>query len=111
MTDTPNTQVVCYDTGGLAPHPSLLLDYRSVQVQIRGNADDYRATWVKAQEVKDTLLGLTPQVVNGDRWDGVIGVGDLLFLHRDENDRPVFSVNFRVFLEPAPSAATNRTPL
>jgi hypothetical protein len=112
MVDVPDRQITLFDTGGLAPHPTLLLDYPSFQVQIRGDQNAYINTFGKAKQVKDVLLGLGPVTLgDGTRIDGIIGVGDVNYLEHDGKDRPVFTVNFRAFVEPPTNADTNRTPL
>jgi len=107
----PNTCIAVYDAPGEAPDPKWLLDYPYFQVMIRGEVDDYAGAYQKAKDVKDVLLGVNAQVVNNDRFDGIIGIGDIAFLKYDEKSRPLFSVNFKAFLEPATSALTNRQPL
>lgn len=105
-------QVAIFDTGGAPPEPSLLLDYPTVMVQVRGNKDDYTAAFNKVKEVKDRLLGSTPQVMgNGDRISGILGLGDINSLGYDESDRPLFSVNFRLFVEPVTNSLTHRVSL
>lgn len=108
----PNKVVSFYDTGGMNPHPALLLDFRSVQVLVRGEPKTYGDAYTKAQQIKDVLLGITPETLgSGDRIDGITMLSDIVFLHYDDLSRPVFSVNFRVFWEPATNSLTNREPL
>lgn len=110
--DDPDQQVCFYDSGGMNPNAKWLLDYRSIQVVARGKPNEYGNAYSKIQAVKDTLLGLEPvTLVSGDRIDGITGIGDITFLHYDEKSRPVFSVNFRVFWEPATNGLTSREPL
>lgn len=111
MVDDPDTIVTMMDTPGKNPNPKWLLNEPTIQALVRGGKDDYSGGWSKAKEVQDVLLGITPQVVNGDRWDGVLGMGDVTFLKYDEKNRPIFSVNFRMYVEPAASALTNREVL
>lgn len=112
MPDSPNKVVCFYDTGGLPPNPKWLLDYRSIQVVVRGEPNTYGDTYTKIQEVRDKLLGLDPAtLVSGDRIDGITGLGDINFLEYDLESRPKFSVNFRIFWEPATNALTSREPL
>ena len=112
LPDSPNKAVCFYDTGGLSPNPAWLLDYRSIQIVVRGDPSTYGAAYDKIQDIRDTLLGMNPTtLVSGDRISGIIGIGDIMFLHYDEKTRPVFSTNFRVFWEPATNALTSREPL
>ncbi len=108
---SPDTLISIYDTPGEAPNPKWLLSFPHFQVQVRGAIDDYAGAYQKAKDVQDVLLGMKSQAVNGDQWDGIVGVGDIAFLKFDENNRPLFAVNFKVFLEPATNALTQRQPL
>lgn len=109
----PIRTIAIFDTGGTGegPNAKWLLDYRTFQVQVRGNVNDYVLAWSKMEACKDVLLGMIPQVIGGDRWDGVTGIGDITFLGRNENDQPMLSMNFRLIYEPAASALTKREPL
>jgi len=109
MPDAPDNCIVLSDSGGLAANPKWLLDYPDIGVVVRGK--DYGATYTKMKDIKDKLLGLPPQVINGDNWSGVIQVGEFGFIGYDAKDRPIFSGTFRLFLEPASVAGDNRDPL
>jgi hypothetical protein len=109
----PIKAIAIYDTGGTGegPNPKWLLDYRTIQVMVRGSSNGYEEAYGKAQAVKDTLLGLPAQVVGDDRWDGVTGVGDITFVARNENNQPMIAINFRIIIEPGVNLLTNREPL
>lgn len=113
MPSTPDRAIAIFDTGGTeeGPNPKWLLDYRTIQVRVRGKPNDYQTIYAKIAQVKDVLLGLPAQTVEGDRWCGVTGLGDITFLGRDENDRPELIMNFRIIMEPADNALTNREVL
>ena len=107
----PETAIAVVGTGGQTANPKYLLDYPSIQVLIRGAKNGYQAAYAKALASKNTLLGLSSQTVNGDWWVQVNMIGDITPLGFDENDCPMFSVNFSLIIEPASSAGMNRTPL
>lgn len=109
MTDTPDQQIIIYDTGGLSPNPAYLINYYSVQVRVRGPIDGYAEGWAKAKSVQDALLGIQPVNVGPDHIDGIIGIGDISYLLWDQSNRPHFTLNFRLFFEPG--TGTNRTSL
>lgn len=113
MPDTPNAIVVIADTGqGADPNPKWLLDFPTVQVMIRGAVSSYTVTWAVYKAVKDILLGATSQTINDDRFVAINITGDLGFIGRDENNRPLFSVNFQLIVEPqVPAGTTNRESL
>lgn len=108
----PDKVAVFYDTGGPSPNPKWLLDYLSVQCIVRGPPNSYNLGWTKIREVRDCLLGLEPVTLgSGDRIDGVIILSDITFINYDDAQRPTFSVNFRIFYEPASNGLTQREPL
>jgi hypothetical protein len=110
--DEPDAQIRITDTPGSTPNPKFLLDFATFQVAVRGPKDDYEAGWTKMRAAKDALLGIDPiNMVGGDRWDGITGIGDINFLTWDDNSRPIFVGNYRVILEPATNALTHRESL
>lgn len=112
LTAEPDRQIVFTDTGGRNPNPKWRLDYLMVQAIVRGNPDDYTSGWQKARQVRDFFLGITPQTLtSGDRIDGIICMGDIGLLHYDDQKRPLFSMNFQVYWEPADTNLTSREPL
>jgi len=112
MTPEPDLVIVFYDTGGIAPNPKWRLDYLTIMTQVRGGPDDYVSGWQKARQVRDYLLGITPQTLpSGDRIDGIIILSELTLVTYDDQKRPIFSVNFRIFWEPGDTNLTTREPL
>lgn len=109
--DSPHTHITIYDTGGKEPNPRYLLDYPSLQIRVRGSTADPQAARNKAKEVKDALLGLPSQDVNGNRWVSVLGLGDIQHLGFDEQGRILFVVNFSLILQPDQTGSENRIPL
>jgi len=105
----PDTHITCYSSGGLAANPKWLLDFPSVMIRVRGAANGYQSARVKAQAVKDALLGITSQTLNGDKWVAINAIGDINNLGFDDNDRPIFSLNFTLIIEPV--SGDNRDPL
>lgn len=96
----PDTSIVCVDTGGLSPYPHLLLNQPSVQVMVRGALNGYVAADEKIRAVVDALLGIPSQSLNGDFWGGITQRGDVSFIGFDEKDRPLFTSNFSIIVEP-----------
>lgn len=111
LVPTPDEQIAITDSGGFTPNPRWILNYRSLQVLIRGKEWDYNTAYQKAEAIQDVLLGLTPQTVGTDWWDGITGLGDINFIAYDDKERPVFSLNLRIILERADNVLTNRDPL
>lgn len=111
MPDEPNKVISINDTGGLEPNPKWLLDYPTLQVMVRGDVNGYLATFQEAKTVKDILLGLTSTDLNGDRWVSITQNSDLGFIGRDDQMRPIFSMNFALIIQPQTVADSNRLPL
>ena len=99
------------DTGGEPSNPKWLLDFPTVQVVVRGGANDYKNIWSVAKALKDLLLVITSQPINGDELVSITEVSTVAFIGRDDNHRPMFSVNFRLIIQPQTNAQTNRTAL
>jgi hypothetical protein len=109
--DLPDQQIALVDTGGSNSNPAFLLDEVSLQALVRGPKDRYDLGWQKAKDVKDVLLGRDPQDLTTSRWDGVTALGDITYMGADDNNRPLFSMNFRIFVEPNTAALGSRVPL
>lgn len=102
----PDRSIAIYDSGGLAAWPRSLLDFPDISINVRGKT--YREAFDKIKEIKDALLGLPPQTINGDGWSSVIQIGEFAFVEYDEKDRPLFSATFRLTIEPADTAGNHR---
>ena len=98
---SPDTAIACIKAGGRSPFPHLLLNFPSVQVMIRGSSGGYEAAEAKARAVVDALLGIPSQTINNDDWGGITQLGDVISLGFDEKDRPIFSCNFSIIMEPS----------
>ncbi len=107
--DSPDTVVTIYNTGGTPSNPQWLVDYPSIQVKVRGTLRDYPAMYIKARAIKDALLGLPSQSVNGDQWVSIRELGGLASLGADESDRPMIVQNYSLIIEP--QSGTYRTAL
>ncbi len=106
---SPDTVVTLFDAGGSSPNPKNLLDNPNIQVRIRGAVNGYQAAYTKALAVRDALLGLTKRTINNTVYVGVYQMGDIMFIGFDDNSRPLFVTNWRIYREP--SSGTYRTAL
>lgn len=93
---SPDACVTVFDSGGFDSEANYVYDRPTVMVRIRGDVFGYQAAWTKAESVKNSLHGLTNETHNGTRYVGIWCVGDIGFLEYDGENRPIFSVNFRV---------------
>jgi len=107
----PNRVIVITDSGGRTPDPRWLLEYPSVQVSVRGGPSDYQAAALKCKEIRQILLGLPSQDLNGDHWVSVLMAGDFAFVGFDATRQPEFVGNFNLIIEPAKGVNDNRDPL
>lgn len=107
LPDGPSKCVSITDVGGLASEPKWLLDYPTVAVMVRSS--DYLSGYNKMKDIREALLGLpSPQTIGGDTWMGCIAIGNMAFIGNDAKDRPIFSANFRLYIQPAASTVENR---
>jgi uncharacterized protein (UPF0297 family) len=68
-------------------------------------------TYRESKTVKELLLGVQSQDINNDRLVSVVISGDHAFIGRDENMRPLFSLNFDLIVEPQGTVSSNRVEL
>ncbi len=112
MPATPDKVIMISDTGGWDdPNPRYLLDFPTCQVMVRGEANGYLDTFREAKAVKDNLLGVPSQDINNDRLVSITMRSDAGFIGRDEKQRPLFSINFALIIEPQVPAVGNRVAL
>lgn len=109
MPDGPGKAICFTDVGGLASDPRWLLDQPTVAVMVRSN--DYVSGWNKMKDIREALIGLAPQTIGGDKWNGVMAIGNFAYIGVDAKSRPMFSANFRLIVLPAASTVENRSPL
>lgn len=98
MPDTPDAVVSVHDTGGGAPSSSAeKLEYPTVQVLIRGAKMGYDTGYATAEDVKNALHKLVKQTINSTTYISIWATTDIFFLENDSDDRPIFSINFRIY--------------
>lgn len=113
---SPGAVIVLNRAGGLPDNPKWAVDYPAVQAIVRGKENNSDVAYDKIKAIKDALLGrpsgLLPAVTGIATPDYVTSItlmGNILTLGRDDSNRALFSVNFRLIVEPATTG--NRTPL
>jgi Bacteriophage minor capsid protein len=107
LPDGPSKCIAFTDTGGLPSEPRLLLDYPTVSVMVRSS--DYVSGYNKIKDIREAILGAPEQVQGGDQWMGIVAIGNMAFIGYDPKDRPMFSANFRLYVQPAASTVENRS--
>lgn len=95
--DTPDAAVTIYDGVGGPPDVQHRLDYPGVQVRIRGARNNgYAAAYSLAEDIKLVLNGYAGKIINSTTYVLIRATTDILFLGYDDNDRPMFVINFDI---------------
>lgn len=92
----PSEPVECitlYDTGGQDPD-SDEQDVFNKTIQIRIRTLNYLETYTKLEQIRDLLINQTIAGING-----IWMQGDILYIGRDDNDRHLFTTNFRLLIQ------------
>ncbi len=98
---TPDTAITIREFGGAGPMAKFLIDFPSIQAMVRGAPGGYQAAKSKAGDVLDELHSIPSQDLNGDRWNSIIATSGPAYNGIDGFNRPKFTVNFKLILEPA----------
>ncbi len=109
LPSAPDTSITIREYIAGRPMPKFLIDFPSVQVMIRGAPGGYQAAKIKARDVMNALHSIPSQDLNGDRWNSIRALSTPGYLGSDDNNRPKFSVNFTLIIEP--SSGTHRESL
>jgi hypothetical protein len=92
----PNECVVVFDTGGSPSEPHYTYERPTVQIRVRGERGGYVVAYDLINAVRNTLNGQSNVSVNTSRYVGIWQQGDVSFVAWDDNQRPLFTVNFRL---------------
>lgn len=98
---SPNACVTFINTGGY-PRDEILnpevggLRYPTVMATIRGNQGDYKGAREKAEQVHDKLHKIMNFTANGNTYQVCMVEGEPNWLGFDENNRPLWSINFKL---------------
>lgn len=95
----PDFSIMVLDSGGPSPVPSYTRDYKDIQIIVRSSINGYAAGWTKSEEIKNKLLGLSPQTIGTDVYASFLMRSDITFVGYDDNRRPKFSLNFRLVID------------
>ena len=82
-------------TGGLPQEANTDVDRPTVQVMVRGTADDSTGLEDKVDDVVEALDKFQGYL-NDTRYFDIQKQGDIFFLGPDEQQRPLYSINFEV---------------
>jgi hypothetical protein len=95
---TPDTAIAVVPTGGHQQENTSQLNRQTFQVLIRTAKDSSTGLEAKVKAVDDAL-NLYTGTVSGVEWVDTQKQGDELYLGRDANQRPMYSLNYLVFRE------------
>ena len=93
--------ILLLDVGGSAPNPLFARDFRDLQIVITGAVNGYSAAYNKAESIKNYLLGLDSQTVGTTVYFAFNMRSDITFVGYDNNDKPKFTLNFRIIVDSA----------
>lgn len=108
-TFTTDAQQLCFMAGaGRAPEVKVAINYPTVQVLARGDAapNGRAALHSKMLEVFNLLHAIPQNPTEFPELTSCLARGDIQDLGRDENQRPLASLNFNLIV--TPSSAGNR---
>ena len=93
--ESPNECATIYDRPGFAPENIVeTYDKPGFMIRIRGEKNDYIGAYKIAQDIKAYLHKIANQTVNSTRYIGIWAEGDANLIGYDDNNRPVFTLNF-----------------
>ncbi len=104
--DSPDGVMTIYDTLGDPANPRWLIDEPTFQ--IRSRSVSYETAYNQLLNARDILLGLPKTTISGTKYIGIWTKTDIASLQRDEEDRVILIVNFRMVREL--SSGINRQP-
>lgn len=98
MPDSPDAAVVLYESPGpgVIEHfgGGISLDHITIQVSVRGARDDYPTARNLADDIRKYLAAVTEETVSGVRILRMRPEGYVNSIGRDDEDRPLFTMNF-----------------
>lgn len=100
--------ITLYDLPGEEPNPKFLLDFP--RIQARSKASNFVNAYDNLLEVFDKLLGRSAVTINTTRYTGIWAVTNILQLGKNDTDRYLVAVTFRLAVEPA-EVSQNRKAL
>lgn len=94
----PDKAVTVYRTGGAQDNADGPYYQPNIQVRVRANSADEAE--LKSEEIRDLLLIPTARIIGDTFVTGFWLVTDIQMIGRDDNNRAIYTVNFRLMTEP-----------
>jgi hypothetical protein len=94
--------IMVRENGGRTPEVRIAINYPTVQVLVRGTRSDYAVAREKAEEVFLALQAIPSGPAEWPELTSCCAVGGVTFAGRDEQERPVWSLNFNLITSKDP---------
>lgn len=106
----PDECITLYNTTGInSPNPKWNID--DCGLQVRSRALTYEAAYDNILNVKKKLLGRASETKNNTLYVGIWATSDIIDMPRDESQRCIMVMNFRIIREPNVPDIGNRMPI
>ena len=95
----PRTEPIAliYDSSGFSPEATgKIFEKPTIMVRVIGPDGDYTGARDLVMNIKAALHLRTPDTVGGSRYMGIWQTGEIAFVGYEDDNKPVFTVNFRI---------------
>lgn len=100
--------IALVDIGSLEDNPKWLRDEVLIQILVRSSKENYQSGYEDCYLIKDILLGHDSVDINGSTYCAFNMQGGVNAISKDENNRYLFSMRFRITRDGYITATTNR---
>lgn len=94
MPDEPDRCVSLFDTGGESPEHNFVYETCSFQVRVRGEEYGYESGYLLVKRIAQFFHAKTETWIGNTRYIVITANTEPLFVGKDTNRRPIFTVNF-----------------
>lgn len=94
----PDKAITVYRTGGANDNADGPYYQPTIQIRIRDNSAEVAE--VKAEQIRDLLLIPTARIIGDTLVTGFWLITDIQMIGRDDNNRAIYTVNFRLMTQP-----------
>ena len=96
MPETPDTCICLIDSSGFKPEARYNWERPGLQILVRDKIGNYKQCFTKIKDAVTALHGITNLTINNHIYKCIVAAHEPLFIGLDQNNRPMFSVNFEV---------------
>lgn len=97
MQEAPDRAICIYQAGGRPPETGQPVDYPTIQIKVRGQANDYQAVQAQEAAIYKLLHATAAPILLGSAYVYCYAVqSGPLSLGQDTNRRPMLARNYRV---------------